>query len=57
MHCQKNTIVCAMIIDMISKAVLLKEITILYFETGHGQCEGDAVHGIIERSMKKVDEI
>ena len=53
----KNTIVCSMIMDTISKAVNLKEITILYFETGHGQCEGDAVHSVIERSMKNVGEI
>ena len=46
-----------MIVNTILKTEYLNEITILYFEKNHGQCEGDAIHSVIERSLKSVREI
>ena len=53
----KNSVVCAMLIDVLAKSKHLKEITILYFETNHGQSEGDAVHSVVERALGNVGEI
>lgn len=47
----KNTVLPAMFLYTINKYPSLKEISIKYFETNHGQSEGDAAHSAISTAM------
>ncbi|KAK6175725.1 hypothetical protein SNE40_014118 [Patella caerulea] len=53
----KNSIVGGMLLNLMQSTKCLQEVTIHYFETNHRQSEGDAVHSVIERAMRKVNEI
>ena len=53
----KNTILPAMLLYFVEKSVSVKQITLYYFETNHGQSEGDAVHSTIERCLKGTCDI
>ncbi|KAK6169370.1 hypothetical protein SNE40_020438 [Patella caerulea] len=46
-----------MLIDCINKAKNIEEVVIFYFETNHGQSEGDSIHSVVERALKRVKEI
>ena len=53
----KNSIVCAMLNDVLRKTANLRDITIFYFETNHGQSEGDSVHSVVERTLARAGDI
>lgn len=52
----KNTIVAAMLLWAI-KTLKIQEISIRYFETSHGQSEGDSVHSTIEYAIKNSGDL
>ena len=53
----KNSIVPSMLMHSIRNTRNLKDVTIFYFETNHGQSEGDSVHSVVERSLKRTQEL
>ncbi len=48
----KNSIMPTMLLYLINKSVNLKDISLRYFETSHGQNEGDSVHSTISTALK-----
>ena len=46
-----------MLIDILAKSAHIEEIKVFYFETNHGQSEGDAVHSVIQRCLNYVGEM
>ncbi|XP_074659568.1 uncharacterized protein LOC141912244, partial [Tubulanus polymorphus] len=54
----KNSIVPTMIHYFIHEvAQSIEQVTLYYFETGHGQSEGDTIHSNIERALKKAGNV
>ena len=53
----KNSIMPAMLLNFISQSKFIEEVTLHFFETNHGQNEGDSVHSTIERAIKRTKEI
>lgn len=53
----KNSILPAMFAYFIDHSVSVKCITLYFFETNHGQCEGDAMHSTIERAVKRSGDV
>ncbi|KAK6188621.1 hypothetical protein SNE40_004762 [Patella caerulea] len=53
----KNSILPAMLLKFVQTSTYIQEITLYFFETSHGQNEGDAVHSTIERALKRAGEI
>ena len=53
----KNSVVCAMMMHVLKTTTNLRETTIIYFETSHGQSEGDSVHSVVERALGRAGDI
>lgn len=53
----KNTIIASMLIYALAKLPSLEEVSIRYFETNHGQNEGDAAHSAISTAISTAGEI
>ncbi|GFN91674.1 hypothetical protein PoB_001818000 [Plakobranchus ocellatus] len=53
----KNSVLPSMILYTLEHAKNLKKVTVNYFETNHGQNEGDCMHSVIERKVSKQPEI
>ena len=53
----KNSILPAMLLYFISVSVSVKQVTQYYFETSHGQSEGDSIHSTVERSLAKTGDV
>ena len=53
----KNTIIPSMIHWFVRHSVNVEVVSIYFFETNHGQCEGDAMHSVIERKLRKAEKI
>ena len=53
----KNTIVLSMLLWFVQHTEHVKQITLHFYETGHGQYEGDSVHSTIERSLKRAGNL
>lgn len=53
----KNSIVAAMLLYAVKKFSALTEITLSYFETNHGQNEGDSAHSAISKAISAVGSI
>lgn len=53
----KNSVLHSMIFYTLQKATNLKKVSVNYFETNHGQSEGDCMHSVIERKVKRQPEI
>ncbi|GFS01565.1 DNA repair protein rhp54 [Elysia marginata] len=53
----KNSIVSAMLLYALEKSQSLMKMTVCYFETNHGQSEGDSMHLVIERKVSKQPEL
>ena len=53
----KNSVMCAMMMNVLKTTRHLNEVTIFYFETNHGQSEGDSVHSVVERAMTRAGEM
>lgn len=53
----RNTIVFTMLLHTITNAKNLKYISLSFFETNHGQNEGDSTHSSIARAMSLVGDI
>ena len=53
----KNSIIPAMLMFFVERSHSVEEVTLHFFETNHGQSEGDAMHSTIERAMRKVGEM
>ncbi|GFO06972.1 hypothetical protein PoB_003347700 [Plakobranchus ocellatus] len=52
----KNSVLPSMILYTLEHAKNLKKVTVNYFETNHGQNEGDCMHSVIERKVSKQPE-
>ena len=48
----KNSIMPTMLLYLINNSLNLKDITLRFFETSHGQNEGDSVHSTISTALK-----
>lgn len=53
----KNTIVASMLIFFIRTSKNVKEVSLRFFETNHGQNEGDSAHSAISTAMEAEGEI
>ncbi|GFN92911.1 hypothetical protein PoB_001941700 [Plakobranchus ocellatus] len=53
----KNSLLPSMILYTLEHAKNLKKVTVNYFETNHGQNEGDCMHSVIEQKVSKQPEI
>ncbi len=53
----KNSSIPSMMLRFVNNAKNVKQITMYYFETAHGQSEGDSAHSTIERALKRAGEI
>ncbi|GFO42350.1 DNA repair protein rhp54 [Plakobranchus ocellatus] len=53
----KNSVLPSMILYSLEHAKNLKKVTVNYFETNHGQNEGDCMHSVIEGKVSKQPEI
>ena len=53
----KNSILPAMFTGFLSKSLNIKVITIYYFESNHGQSEGDSMHSEIEQNLARTEEV
>ena len=40
-----------------NEAKSVKKVTLYYFETNHGQWEGDSIHSAVERAIRKAGEL
>ncbi len=54
---KKNSILPTMVLSFMERSVSINSFTIHFFETNHGQSEGDSMHSTIERAMNQVSEI
>ena len=52
----QNSIVPSMFLYFLERSISVQEISLHFFETNHGQSEGDSIHSTIERQMKQVGE-
>ena len=46
-----------MLLFFISHSQTVRDVTLHYFETNHGQSEGDSMHSTIERAIRRVSDI
>lgn len=53
----KNSILPTMMAHFLDTAKHVSSITLNFFETGHGQNEGDNMHSVVERAVKRVGDI
>ncbi|XP_071056957.1 uncharacterized protein [Onthophagus taurus] len=53
----KNSIIAAMLMYVVNKFSALTEITLSYFETNHGQNEGDSAHSAISKAIATAGSI
>ena len=53
----KNSILPTMMAHFLDTAKHVSSITLNFFETGHGQNEGDSMHSVVERAVKRVADI
>ncbi len=53
----KNSIIPAMILYFVERSISVQQVTLNFFETNHGQSEGDAMHSTIERQMRQIGEM
>ena len=53
----KNSIIPTMLQHFIDKAKSVQSVTVRYFPTNHGQSEGDAMHSVIERNVRRLKEV
>lgn len=53
----KNTIMPAMMLYFINTSSNITEVSLRYFETCHGQSEGDSVHSAISTSLKNAGDV
>ena len=53
----KNSILPAMLLHVVQNAQSLKKITLYFYETSHGQSEGDSMHSTVERMLKRSGEV
>ena len=53
----KNSIFPGMMLSFIQNSTNLKEISLRYFVTSHGQCEGDSVHSTISQAINRSGDI
>ena len=53
----KNSVLPAMFMHFLQEATSLKQISVYFFATSHGQCEGDSMHSTIERAVRRAGDI
>ena len=53
----KNSVLPAMLLSFVCSSRNVQEVTMHFFETSHGQSEGDSMHSSIERVINQVEEI
>ena len=53
----KNSIVPSMVHRFVSEAKSVQVVTFYYFETNHGQSEGDSMHSTIEKCLARSEEV
>ena len=53
----KNSILPSMMLSFLNKSANVEKICINYFETNHGQSEGDSMHSVIERRLRQQTEL
>lgn len=53
----KNTIIASMLLYFIRKSTNVNEVSLRFFETNHGQNEGDSAHSAITTAMEAEGEI
>ncbi|CAH1997201.1 unnamed protein product [Acanthoscelides obtectus] len=53
----KTRIVASMLLHSISKFPTIEEISLRFFETNHGQSEGDSAHSAISRAISKAGNV
>lgn len=53
----KNSINPTMMLDFVQQSKSIRSITLHFFETGHGQSEGDSMHSVIEKAYKQAGDI
>ena len=46
-----------MLLHVVQNAQSLKKITLYFYETSHGQSEGDSMHSTVERMLKRSGEV
>ena len=46
-----------MIMDFVRQSRSVHTVTIHFFETNHGQSEGDSMHSCIERAMRQAGDL
>ena len=49
----KNSILPALLLRFLQSSTAVKQVAIYFFETSHGQCEGDSMHSTIERAVRR----
>ena len=53
----KTKILPAMLLHFLQSSTAVKQVAIYFFETSHGQCEGDSMHSTIERAVRRVGDV
>lgn len=53
----KNTIMVAMLLHLINSSSNLNEVSLRYFESFHGQSEGDSAHSAITTAIKQAGDV
>ncbi|XP_072181409.1 uncharacterized protein [Diadema setosum] len=53
----KNSIVAAMCHKFLSESTCVESVTIHFFESNHGQNEGDSIHATIEKCLSRKEEV
>lgn len=53
----KNTVMASMLLYSVTKLSTLEEISLRFFETNHGQSEGDSAHSAINYALSNVGDI
>ena len=53
----KNCILPAMLMYFLAESLSVTKITLYYFETSHGQSEGESIHSTIERALKNTGDL
>ena len=53
----KNSIMPAMLLHMVNRSENIQEISLRFFESFHGQSEGDSAHSAISTALEKAGEL
>ncbi|XP_012940161.1 uncharacterized protein LOC106012278 [Aplysia californica] len=53
----KNTIMPTMMLHMINTSAHMEELSLRYFESFHGQCEGDSAHSAISTALGNAGDV